>query len=116
MVRRRARSFSLEREETVIGRLAYCDVVLPQKNISRQHARLVRSGSEYFLEDMDSTNGTFLNGKRVRARTKLRDHDLIRVYDVTLLFRDALEAEVTCCQGARFEAERPSAPATVPRG
>jgi len=86
--------FVLEREETVIGRLAYCDIVLPQKNISRQHARLVRSGSEYFLEDMDSTNGTFLNGKRVRARTKLRDHDLIRVYDVTLLFRDSLEPEV----------------------
>jgi len=86
--------FVLERDETVVGRLAYCDIVLPQKNISRQHARLVRSGSEYFLEDMDSTNGTFLNGKRVRARTKLRDHDLIRVYDVTLLFRDSLEPEV----------------------
>lgn len=86
--------FALEREETVIGRLAYCDVILPQKNISRQHARLVRSGSEYSLEDLDSTNGTFLNGKRVRARTKLRDHDLIRIYDVTLLFRDSLEPEV----------------------
>ncbi|HPM79648.1 MAG TPA: SpoIIE family protein phosphatase [Candidatus Anammoximicrobium sp.] len=85
--------FPLEREETVIGRLAYCDVILPQKNISRQHARLVRSGSEHYLEDLDSTNGTFLNGKRVRTRTKLRDHDLIRVYDVTLLFRDSLEPE-----------------------
>jgi len=69
--------FPLERDETVIGRLAYCDVILPQKNISRQHARLVRSGSEHYLEDLDSTNGTFLNGKRVRTRTKLRDHDLI---------------------------------------
>ncbi len=85
--------FPLERDETVIGRLAYCDVILPQKNISRQHARLVRSGSEHYLEDLDSTNGTFLNGKRVRTRTKLRDHDLIRVYDVTLLFRDSLEPE-----------------------
>jgi pSer/pThr/pTyr-binding forkhead associated (FHA) protein len=85
--------FSIHREETVIGRLAYCDVGLAQKNISRQHARVVRSGSEYFLEDMDSTNGTFLNGKRVRTRTRLRDHDLIRIYDVTLLFRESADQE-----------------------
>ena len=85
--------FAIQREETVIGRVAYCDVVLAQKNISRQHARVVRSGTDFFLEDMDSTNGTFLNGKRVRARTRLRDHDLIRVYDVTLLFRELVEAE-----------------------
>ncbi|MCU0977685.1 MAG: SpoIIE family protein phosphatase [Pirellulaceae bacterium] len=85
--------FAIQREETVIGRVAYCDVVLSQKNISRQHARVVRSGSDFFLEDMDSTNGTFLNGKRVRARTRLRDHDLVRIYDVTLLFRETAEPE-----------------------
>ena len=44
--------FAIQREETVIGRVAYCDVVLAQKNISRQHARVVRSGTDFFLEDM----------------------------------------------------------------
>jgi phosphoserine phosphatase RsbU/P len=91
--------FPIQREETVIGRLTYCDVMLAQKNISRQHARIVRSANEYFLEDLDSTNGTFLNGRRVRTRTRVRDHDLIRIYDVTLLFRESMETEEAASKG-----------------
>jgi serine phosphatase RsbU (regulator of sigma subunit) len=80
--------YRLDREETVVGRLVYCDVLLAERNVSRQHARLVRTRGEYFVEDLNSTNGTFLNGKRVMARTRLRDQDVIRVYNVPLLFRE----------------------------
>ena len=104
----KGRGFPIERDETVIGRLTYCDVVLAHKNISRQHARVVRSGSEYFLEDLDSTNGTFLNGKRVRARTRIRDYDLVRIYDVTLLFREAIESEEPAVKGRDVTGEIPS--------
>lgn len=79
--------YPLEREETIIGRLPYCDIVLAQRNVSRQHTRIIRSSGEFYVEDMNSTNGTFLNGKRVRERTRLRDHDVIRVYTITLLYR-----------------------------
>ena len=81
--------YDLQRDELVVGRLPYCDIVLRQKNVSRQHTRFLRSGDAYFVEDMNSTNGTFLNGKRVRARTQVHDHDVIRVYNVTLLFRES---------------------------
>jgi serine phosphatase RsbU (regulator of sigma subunit)/pSer/pThr/pTyr-binding forkhead associated (FHA) protein len=83
--------YTIQRDETVLGRLAYCDVVFAQKNISRQHTRVVRSGGEYYVEDLNSTNGTFLNGKRVRKRTRLQDQDLIRVYDITVMFREVAE-------------------------
>lgn len=83
--------FQVDRDETVVGRLPYCDVVLAQKNVSRQHTRIVRSGSEYSVEDMNSTNGTFLNGKRVRQRTPLKDQDLIRIYNVSMLFRELVD-------------------------
>jgi serine phosphatase RsbU (regulator of sigma subunit) len=79
--------YQIERDETVLGRLPYCDIVLAQKSVSRQHTRIVHSGGEYFVEDMHSTNGTFLNGKRIRARMPLSDQDLIRIYDVSMLFR-----------------------------
>ncbi len=84
---------AIERDETVLGRLAYCDIVVPQKSVSRQHTRILQTGGEYFVEDMHSTNGTFLNGKRIRARTQLSDQDLIRVYNVSMLFRHTQSAE-----------------------
>jgi phosphoserine phosphatase RsbU/P len=82
--------YRFDRDELIVGRLSYCDIVIDQKNVSRQHARLLRSGGDFFVEDLNSTNGTFLNGKRVMTRTRLSDRDLIRVYNVTLRFRDVV--------------------------
>lgn len=82
--------YRFERDELIVGRLSYCDIVINQKNVSRQHTRLLKSGGEFFVEDLNSTNGTFLNGKRVMTRTRLSDRDLIRVYNVTLRFRDVV--------------------------
>ncbi len=110
----KGRSFPIQREDIVIGRMAYCEIVLTHKNISRQHARVVRSGDAHFLEDLDSTNGTFLNGKRVRSRTRLRDQDLIRIYDVTLLFRESDEAVVSAV--GTDEASGSKRPADGPPG
>jgi phosphoserine phosphatase RsbU/P len=81
-------TYRFDRDELIVGRLTYCDIVINQKNVSRQHSRLLCSGGEYFVEDLNSTNGTFLNGKRVQSRTLLKDRDLIRVYNVTLRFRE----------------------------
>jgi len=112
----KGRVFPIQREETVIGRLTYCDVMLAQKNISRQHARVVRSANEYFLEDLDSTNGTFLNGKRVRTRTRIRDYDLIRIYDVTLLFRESAETEDPAARGREASGSGGDAGGEIPSG
>jgi len=100
--------FQVDRDEMVVGRLPYCDIVLAQKNVSRQHTRIVRSGGAYAVEDMNSTNGTFLNGKRVRQRTPLKDQDLIRIYNVSMLFREM------AVQGATDV--RPGKPETVEMG
>jgi phosphoserine phosphatase RsbU/P len=82
----------IDREETIIGRLPYCDVSIPERNVSRQHARVVRTRGQYYLEDMNSTNGTYLNNRRLLTRTRLKDSDIVRVYNVPLLFQ--LEAQV----------------------
>jgi len=100
----------VDREEVVMGRLPYCDVVIPQKNVSRQHTRILRSGGTYYVEDMNSTNGTFLNGKRVRERTPLRDQDLIRVYNVSLLFREVSEVVEPAGQDAKPDSGERKAP------
>ena len=86
--------------------------MLSQKNVSRQHTRIIRSGGTYYVEDMNSTNGTFLNGKRVRTRTPLKDQDLIRVYNVSILFRESTEADESEPPARRGETAELKAPGT----
>ncbi len=72
--------------DTLIGRESFCNVVLPQRSISRKHARIFFEGGNYKVEDLGSSHGTFLNGRRVEAPTALKDGDRINVYDVPIAF------------------------------
>jgi pSer/pThr/pTyr-binding forkhead associated (FHA) protein len=106
-------TYRFDRDELIVGRLAYCDIIINQKNVSRQHARLLSSGGDYFVEDLNSTNGTFLNGKRVLARTRLKARDLIRVYNVTLRFREDEAAQDGASEGEPSSLGVPSEPVVV---
>jgi hypothetical protein len=66
-----------------IGRDAGCDMVLPDPTVSRWHAGLKREASGWLLDDLGSTNGTRLNGWRVRAWVPVRDGDLVSFGAVT---------------------------------
>jgi pSer/pThr/pTyr-binding forkhead associated (FHA) protein len=69
---------------TVIGRSTETDVALNDTFLSSEHARLERRDGAWSLEDLNSTNGTFLNGFEVRAPTEVNDGDMIRVGRVEL--------------------------------
>ena len=64
--------------ELVIGRDSHCAVYLPIANVSREHARILRHGEVFTIEDMDSTNGTFVNNVRVVSCT-LHQSDQVRI-------------------------------------
>lgn len=81
-------SYVITGDEAVLGRYPFCDVVLPSHSVSRQHARIVREADGYYIEDLNSLNGTFVNGQRIGVRTRLRDHDRIHVYETLLSFLD----------------------------
>jgi pSer/pThr/pTyr-binding forkhead associated (FHA) protein len=59
------RSFSVTRDLTVIGRREDCDLRIPLGDVSRKHCRIVRDGENLRLEDLGSSNGTFINGQRI---------------------------------------------------
>ena len=82
------REHPLSGETTTIGRAVQCDVVVTSKRVSREHARLLHDGWRVILEDLFSTNGTFLNDERLLAPAELRDGDQIKVGDVVLTFHD----------------------------
>lgn len=73
---------------STIGRGVENDVVIISKRVSREHARIRREGRKVFLEDLESTNGTFLNDQRVLAPVILRDGDRILIGDATFQFHD----------------------------
>ena len=71
--------FELTRPEIVIGRDSGVDVVISSSAVSRRHARLMREGEGYVLEDLGSSNGTYLNGERLVGRRLLKSGDQIRL-------------------------------------
>ena len=73
---------------TTIGRAVENDIVVTNKRVSREHAKICREGRRLFLEDLGSSNGTFLNDERLLTSTELRDNDHITIGDVIFIFHD----------------------------
>ena len=82
------REHPLTAESITIGRALENDIVITSKRVSREHARVRREGWRVILDDLGSTNGTFLNDERVLASRELHDGDRVTVGDVTLIFHD----------------------------
>jgi diguanylate cyclase (GGDEF)-like protein len=87
------RVFPVDRAQITIGRVPGAEVRLNDANISRRHARILMNGDVVTIEDMNSSNGTAVNGDLVR-RTRLRDGDKIVLGPSTVLkftYHDALD-------------------------
>ncbi len=76
-----------EKKDYIIGRADACDFVIDGKEVSRRHARVFYDGNIPMLEDLKSTNGTFVNGKRVETAV-LRHNDEINIGNFTIVFDD----------------------------
>lgn len=81
---------------TLIGRAADCTVVIADARVSRHHAEIRRDlntptadpGAGYTLRDLGSTNGTWLNARRLTGPARLRDGDVIELAGARFTFRD----------------------------
>jgi phosphoserine phosphatase RsbU/P len=80
--------FALDRDAAVLGRHPECDIVLDSGAVSRQHAKILRIDNDFFIEDMESRNGTYINGRQIRQRHRLSDQDRITLCDVVMMFID----------------------------
>src|SRR5882724_9453399 len=72
------RSFSIAREVTVIGRREDCDLRIPVGDVSRKHCRVVKTEEQAKIEDLGSSNGTYVNGHRVQE-SPLEPGDWVQV-------------------------------------
>lgn len=85
----------------VIGRISPSDIIIDFNGVSRLHARLSVGSKGYVIEDLGSTNGTFVNGKRIEGPCELKDGDMIGlgIY-VTLMLVVAQPPEATLIGGS----------------
>jgi serine phosphatase RsbU (regulator of sigma subunit)/pSer/pThr/pTyr-binding forkhead associated (FHA) protein len=96
--------YSLERDTMVLGRHPNCDIVLEVGAVSREHARVVKVDENFFLEDLKSRNGTFLNNEQLEGRRKLNEKDQIRICDLVLVFNHGTP-EVTVDNADNFDSD-----------
>jgi predicted component of type VI protein secretion system len=72
--------------EVIVGRATDCQWIIASGAVSRRHARLVRHGSGVTIEDLGSSNGTFVNGEPLSAPHELHDQDRVQLGAVEILF------------------------------
>jgi MoxR-like ATPase len=74
--------------ETVIGRELDCDIILDTPNASRHHAKVVRRGSSVSLEDLNSSNGTFLNSTPIDGKRELKHLDVVQIGESMFVYKE----------------------------
>ncbi len=110
-------TFTLQGDQLVIGRDTSSAIAINDAEVSRKHARLTYQGGKYVIEDLGSTNGTFVNGQRLVSPVVLKSGDVISLGEqIVLLYEvvtpDAGETVISARRSAPIS--RP-APAPAPR-
>src|SRR5690349_3482548 len=80
---------SFDKPEVTIGRVAGNDIMLSKGNVSKYHSRIVSKDGKLIIVDMKSTNGTFVNGKKIAAPQVLKPTDKIYIGDYILNVENA---------------------------
>lgn len=78
------KTIETDRDEITIGRKKNNNIHIDNLQVSNKHARIVKHASNYFIEDLKSTNGTFLNNKKI-IKEPLREKDIITIGKHTLV-------------------------------
>ena len=78
--------YPLQGDRAIMGRHPDCDLVLESASVSRQHAQILRENNQYYVEDLHSRNGTFVNGQLISGRKLLQDGDRLKICDLSFTF------------------------------
>src|SRR5262245_32498316 len=83
------RQFDLELPVIELGRHIRSDICLESQAVSRHHARILQVDGAFFVEDLDSSNGTYLNTKRISGRLPLTEQDVLQIGPYSFALRHA---------------------------
>lgn len=88
-----SRVMEFDKPEVTIGRVQGNDIILPKGNVSKRHSRIVLKDSKFIIVDLKSTNGTYVNGRKITSPYILKENDKIYIGDFTLTMDDEAQAE-----------------------
>jgi pilus assembly protein CpaF len=94
--------------ELIVGRLPGVGLVLPKGNVSKRHARLLYRDGRFVVADLNSTNGTYVNRRRITQPTIVRDGDRIYIGDYILRIEPASDAEQSSARQAMISSSAKS--------
>ena len=106
-------SFYLEKTEVTLGRDLDNDIPVPDQEISHRHARSVTRNDGVYIDDLGSTNVTFLNGVRISSPQRLNNGDLITLAEATVMSFEWPDQAKTPTYSAYPQAEAIPAPASA---
>ncbi len=98
-----SREHSVARGEYIIGRAPECDRVIDNFKVSRKHCKLYRDGNSWFIQDLGSSNGTFVNGRRV-TREAVQPRDIITVGGTPFTLEQLMSGSKVSLEGLNIEA------------
>lgn len=102
--------FPLEGEQLTIGRDSSNGVAINDAEVSRKHSRLTFQGGKYVIDDLGSTNGTFVNGQRLAGPVVLKAGDVVSLGEQIVLMYDAISADSGATVAVSRKAVQQSAP------
>jgi two-component system, cell cycle response regulator len=73
------RKYDLASENTIVGRSSKADVQIDQESVSRNHAKIIAADKRVIIQDMGSTNGTYVNDEQIKGDFQLRNGDLLKI-------------------------------------
>jgi pilus assembly protein CpaF len=103
---------TFEKNEINVGRVQGNDLMLPKGNVSKHHARLLYRDGRFIVTDLKSTNGTYVNGRKISQATIVREGDKIYIGDFVLRLETGLRASTSSAESA-YAAEE-DGPASSP--
>ncbi|HXU71627.1 MAG TPA: ATPase, T2SS/T4P/T4SS family [Polyangia bacterium] len=108
-----------DKPEVTIGRVQGNDIILPKGNVSKRHSRIVLKDGKFIIVDLKSTNGTYVNGRKITSPLVVKGSDKIYIGDFILSIEElaaGASADDSASMGARPRANTIPPPPPAPRG
>ncbi|HEY2748319.1 MAG TPA: FHA domain-containing protein, partial [Polyangia bacterium] len=109
-----------DKPEVTIGRVQGNDIILPKGNVSKRHSRIVLKDGKFIIVDLKSTNGTYVNGRKITSPLVVKGSDKIYIGDFILSIEElaagAVASDDSASMGARPRSATIPPPPPAPRG
>ncbi|MDQ3038016.1 MAG: FHA domain-containing protein, partial [Myxococcota bacterium] len=83
------RRLDFDKNEVTIGRVQGNDIILPKGNVSKRHSRIVLKDNRFIVVDLKSTNGTYVNGRKITSPLVVKSGDKIYIGDFIMTLEEA---------------------------